>query len=234
MHPIQALEYITKHIAFKTVSGIAQGAGVDVSNLHACLAHKRTWSQGVLSRVACAVGLEVSQFEPELALNLAPQTVIHLNVSGDDLPVLADVLDAISAKRDRTLLMRVPIEAPSPGSVHALVIVHVCTSYVVLHVTWEAGEGAVQGIDQLPHVLTGVWLDEGNPDKLALSVSSSEWIRLRAGIENITALDRLFNVPRTPRIEEWAQMLLEVSKLGVSPESLTKMATLLTEKGRSS
>ena len=228
MQTLHALEFLSKHTPYKTVTGIAQAAGVDVSNFHACLARKRPWSKSLASRVACALGLSVVQLEPELAVELCPQTVVHVAVAGDELQELAEVLEAIS-KGGRAWLMRVPIETPPAGSVQAIALARVMTSYLVIHITWSTNEAAVDGIDRLPEWLPGVWLNS-NPDGGAVSLTSPEWIRLRAGLDSITALDQLFGVQEYPSIEEWAHMLLDVSKFGVRPKDLTKLAAIFAQQ----
>ncbi len=228
MNALHALEYLAKHTAFKTVTGIAQAAGVDTSNFHACLARKRPWPKSMVSRVACALGLQVVQLEPDVNLEIAPQSVIHVAVPGEELPQLAEVLDT-AAKGVKSWLMRVPVETPPAGAVQAMAMARVLTSYLVLHITWGSTDSAVDGIDQLPKVLPGVWL-ESNPDVGAVSLTSPEWIRLRSGLESINALDRRFGVQQAPRGEEWAHMLLDVSKLGLSPAELTKLAALYAQQ----
>lgn len=223
MNPLYALEFLAKHTVFKTVTGIAQAAGVDTSNLHACLSRKRSWPKSMVSRVACALGVEVVQLEPAVKFALAPRTVIHLAIDGGELADIAEVLGVI-ADRGAAWLMMVPQEEPPAGAVQVLALARVNTSYLVLHITWASTEAACEGIDELHKTLPGRWLAEIPTEGIGCNLSSPEWIRMRAGVEGIESLDRIFEVQQAPRIEEWANMLLDVSRIGVAPSELTRLA----------
>ena len=229
MNALHTLEYLTKHAAFRTVTGVAQAAGVDTSNLHACLSRKRSWPKSMVSRVAFALGLEVTQSESVVKLALAPRTVVHLAVDAAELAEVAEVLGVI-ADGGAVWLMIVPLEEPPAGSVQALALARVKTSYLVLHIMWANTEAACEGIDRLPQTLSGMWLRLHPDEGIASSLTSPEWIRMRAGVEGIETLDRLFEVQPTPRIEEWANMLLDVSQIGLSPAELTRLAILHTKR----
>ena len=215
MPPAHALEFITKHIAHKSISGIAQFAGVDTANLHACLAGKRTWPITLFRKVAAAVGLTANQEQ----LCLAKDVVIFLEVSGSELPSLASALNSISD--NYTWCLVCTQEEPTPNGIHAMTVASSRGSYVVTSIRWDTLECATKGIDEISTLLPGVWLSS-NPDAICLSQTSDQWIRLRAGIEPKSTFDGWFD-RGVPGIEEWALMLLEASRDGFRPSQVTRI-----------
>jgi hypothetical protein len=94
-------------------------------------------------------------------------------------------------------------------------------SYVVTSIRWDNLDNAIKGIDDITNQLPGIWLSS-DPDAVCINKGSDQWIRLHAGIEPISTFDEWFN-KGVPRIEEWAQMLLEVSRDGFRPAQITQI-----------
>lgn len=221
------LSFVARHQTHLSVKAIAAIAGIDGGNLHASLTGRRPLPGEALRRVAAAVGLQVASKEGEpLMLELAPDTMINLEIEVADTPVLADVLGALTPEHPEWCLMSVlwtglvDVDGGSdeqPG-VYSIAIARYPRSYAVIHLCWPALRPAVESDEATSAIkrqLGGHWSE--SQAGLGFSASDRLWIRLRAGLETAKTLDNFFGLKAEPTGEQWAAMLMAISKRGLTP-----------------
>lgn len=234
MLPRELLEFITRHTAHKSAKYISGVAGTDAGNLHSCLSGKRALPFPMAQRVAAAVGLTASMLSNQLAITMAPGTVINLEVGGDELPVLGKAVQALAGNRSCSWRLVMPVESVSDGGVFAIAIVGVGDGYVVVNLSWMSGEDAYQVLGgQIRDFLPGVWLPQ-EPEQFCFSLASAEWIRLRAGVESIRTLDKMFLRETEVGVEEWAQLLMDLHQMGAKPRVVSRFMQSIIQSARCS
>lgn len=234
MSPRELLEFITRHTAHKSAKYISGVAGTDAGNLHSCLAGKRALPFPMAQRVAAAVGLTAAMLSNQLAIEMAPGTIINLEVDGEELPVFGNAVHALAGNRPCVWRLVVPMEQVSNGGVFAIAIAGVGDGYVVANLSWMSGEDAYQVLgDQIRDLLPGAWLPQ-EPEHFSFSLASAEWIRLRAGVESIRALDKMFLRETEASVEEWAQLLVELHQMGARPRVVSRFMQGIINSARRS
>lgn len=220
MSPREILAFVISHTALKSFNALSRVSGMDPGNLHGRLTGKRPLPTGIAQRVAAAIGLEAMGDDDNLQIRLVRGAVLNLEVEGTELQQLSELMTALGG--GTTWLFVGRMTEPEPGEPAHMLIARQSDSYVVVSVRWPSIESAIEGYDTVREKLAGIWLQETNDD-FVLSTGSSEWIRLRAGVESTRTLDRMFEVPTPPTVEEWARMLLELSRQGFRPEEITAL-----------
>ena len=228
----EILEFLARHQTHRSVKSIAELAGVDGGNLHASLSGRRPLPLDTIRRVCAAVGLKVANPEGQTPqLELVADTVMHLEVQVSEVPQLALVLHTLTpmpvkwrsvSKLWTELVDTSGVDDEQPG-VYSLALARLPQGYVVIHVVWPSlreAQDSSRTYSQIQEQLGGCWmskLDEG------LSASDTLWIRLRAGLESVRSLDKLLGAQQEPTGEEWAQMLLNISRRGLTPNNVMEL-----------
>lgn len=220
MSPREILAFVISHTALKSFNALSRVSGMDPGNLHGRLTGKRPLPAGIAQRVAAAIGLEAMGDDDNLQIRLVRGAVLNLEVEGTELQQLSELMTALGG--GTTWLFVGRMSEPEPGEPAHMLIARQSDSYVVVSVRWPSIESAVEGYDTVREKLPGIWLQETNDD-FVLSTGSSEWIRLRAGVESVRSLDQMFQVPTPPTVEQWARMLVEMSRLGIRPVEITEL-----------
>lgn len=221
MSPLELLEFITRHTAHKSMKYISVVAGTDAGNLHSCLAGKRAMPFTIAQRVAAAVGLKASLVNNQLAIGLASETVINLEVEGAELPLLSDTLQTLAGEQSICWRVIHTMEEVSDGGVFAIAIACIEDCYILVNLSWASSQEAYHVLNTLHGILPGVWLPQ-EPEQFTFSLASSEWIRLRAGVESIRTLDKMFMREHEAGIDEWAQLLIDLHRMGARPRVVSR------------
>ena len=225
----EILEFLARHQTHRSVKSIAELAGVDGGNLHASLSGRRPLPLDTIRRVGAAVGLKVANPDGDAAqLELVPDTVMHLEVKVSEVSQLALVLHALTpmpvkwrsiSKLWAELVDTSGSDDERPG-VYSLALARLPQGYVVIHLVWPSlreAQDSSQTYTQIQQQLGGCWMSKLDT---GLSASDTLWIRLRAGLESVRSLDKLLGAPPEPTGEEWAQMLLNISRRGLTPNNV--------------
>lgn len=222
MSPLELLEFITRHTAHKSMKYISVVAGTDAGNLHSCLAGKRAMPFTIAQRVAAAVGLKASLVNNQLAIGLASETVINLEVEGAELPLLSDTLRTLAGERSICWRVIHTMEKVNDGGIFAIAIACIEDCYILVNLSWASSQEAYHVLSNTLHgILPGVWLPQ-EPEQFTFSLASSEWIRLRAGVESIRTLDKMFMREHEAGIDEWAQLLIDLHRMGARPRVVSR------------
>jgi hypothetical protein len=223
----EILEFLVRHQTHRSVKAIAEFAGVDTGNLHACLSGRRPLPAITIRRVGAAVGLKVANPEErDPQLELVPDTVMHLEVKLSEISVLAQILRALTSAtvtwRCVSALWSEVVEVSAatleqPG-VYSLALGRLPQGYVVLHIFWPSLREAQESnltFSKIQEHLGGTWISEADT---GLSASDTLWIALRAGMGSVRSLDKLLGVSAEPTGEDWARMLLSITSRGLTPD----------------
>lgn len=220
----QTLEFVLRHLAFHSVTGLAQIVGVEGSGVRAGLTGKRPIPLVQVGKLAAAAGLKLQIDDAGgQQLRLAPDVAVHLEVNMNELMSLQAVVHALGPKPPVWKF----VQAVVPGKGTLMTILarlelnrhgNQERGYIAAHISdllLEPGLACVQeqlaGRQEIPEP--------------ALEVDDVEWIRLRAGLYGSTELDQLYRlgVEPQPTAYDWADLLREAGRLGMAPRDIILM-----------
>lgn len=197
----KTISFFARNHAFHSVKRIGDLTGLDGGNLHSALAGKRKLPLNVLRTVAAVLGLRIESKDGEkLQLEIQSDSIIHLEINADERAELALLLESLTPGLVswKSVVRATAAESTAVPGVYFLAIAKLANSYVVVHVKTPSDQAS----------------QKAEFDVLA---TDAEWLRLRAGLVSSTALDTIFGKTAEPGLADWAQLLLTLSRKGITP-----------------
>lgn len=212
MKPLDVLDFVVRHTAYKSTKAIASIAGTDPANLHSCLSGKRALPHHIARRVAAAVGLSVTYLDESMCIKPTNDTIITLKIPTTDLQQFADLLRTLS--NNFSYLWKV---FPGEGEIFSILIASINDSYVIGLLKSESVDDAIFTISKgFDSIFDGVnFIDSEN--NIKYSEFDSFLIRIKSGIVGKKTLDIFFGREKSATISEWAELLISFEREGITP-----------------
>lgn len=221
MKPIEALDFVVRHTAYKSTKAIASIAETDPANLYSCLSGKRAMPQHTAAKVAAAVGLKALHSKDAMTLSIDDGIAITLKFETNELTQFSELVKALSP--DSRYAWTV---IPGDTDITFILIAAIGESYLI-------GLVSSDSIEEGLNIIAGGFERFLNSKKITynestINIGTDHFLtRLKSGILGNSTLDILFQKKATAKISDWARLLITLEKMGVDPSRVQSKLHLL-------
>jgi len=224
MKPIEVLDFVVRHTAYRSTKAIASIAETDPANLYSCLSGKRAMPQHTAAKVAAAVGLKALHSQDAMTLSIDDGITITLKFGTNELTQFSELVKALSPNSQYAWTA-----IPGDADVIFILIAAIGESYLIGLVSSDNTEEEL-------NIIAGGFERFFNQKKVTCNESTIRNIeldyfltRLKSGILGNGTLDILFQKNVTAKISDWAKLLIALEKMGLDPNRLQSKLHLLDD-----
>lgn len=228
MKPIEILDFVVRHTAYKSTKAIASIAETDPANLYSCLSGKRAIPQHTAAKVAAAVGLKALHNKDAMTLSIDDGITITLKLGINELTQFSELIKALSSECKYAWTV-----IPGDSDIAFIPIIAIGESYLIGLVNSDSTE-------EFLNIITSGFEIFFNGKKVTCDESTIKNIepnhfltRLKSGTLGNNMLDILFQKKATAKISDWARLLIALEKMGLEPNIVQSKLHLLDGKTES-